>query len=284
MKALVLAVLLLLGGVHTAQAGLFSDDEAHNKIAELQKQLVQLQGKLLSETGQRQAVEERLTALEAQIKGQGMLDLLNQIDRLNAEISKLKGQLEVMAHDIELTQKRQRDLYADTDARLRKLEGSVTPANPAEAAPPDAASVASPPVAATAANNAENEQKDYEAAYALAKAGKHAEAVSALQRFIEHYPDGKLTPNAYYWMGAAQFSLRDYKAAIATQNKLVKQYPEHEKAPDALLNIANSQIQLADVDGARQTLKTLIAKYPKSRAAELGKKRLAAIESLKNKN
>lgn len=294
MKQLVVAFCLLLGGVSAAQAAFFSDDEARKKIAELQQQVIQLQGKLGEEAKQRQATDERVAALENQLKNQSM-DMLNQIDRLNTEISKLKGQMEVMAHDIEVTQKRQRDLYTDTDGRLRKLESAALTAKPpadnALAAASEAtgattaqASASQPPAPEAAASNAENEQKEYDAAYALAKAGKHAEAVTAFQQFAEHYPNGKLVPNAYYWTGTSQFSLRDYKSAIATQQKLVKQYPDHEKAPDAMLNIANSQIQLADVDGARQTLKTLIAKYPQSRAAELAKKRLAAIESLKSKN
>ncbi|HQR51050.1 MAG TPA: tol-pal system protein YbgF [Methylophilaceae bacterium] len=282
MKPLVLAFCLLLGGIHAAQAAFFSDDEARKKITELQQQVSQLQGKLDQEAKQRQATDERVVALENQLKNQGM-DLLNQIERLNAEISKLKGQMEVTAHDVEVTQKRQRDLYTDTDGRLRKLEsGAATATEAAAGAPAQAAAQAA--TSATMASNTENEQKEYDAAYALTKAGKHAEAVAAFQQFTEHYPNGKLVPNAYYWTGTSQFSLRDYKSAIATQQSLVKQYPDHEKAPDALLNIANSQIQLADVDGARQTLKTLIAKYPQSRAAALGKKRLSAIESLKSKN
>jgi tol-pal system protein YbgF len=295
MKQLLLAFCLLLGGIGAAHAAFFSDDEARKKIAELQQQVIQLQGKLDDESKQRKTTDERVTVLENQLKNQSM-DMLNQIDRLNTEISKLKGQMEVMAHDIEVTQKRQRDLYTDTDGRLRKLESVALTAKPPAA--DNAAAAASEATSATAsqgsatqssgaegaANNAENEQKEYDAAYALAKAGKHAEAVAAFQQFIERYPNGKLVPNAYYWTGTSQFSLRDYKSAIATQQKLVKQYPDHEKAPDAMLNIANSQIQLADVDGARLTLKTLIAKYPQSRAAELGKKRLTAIESLKSKN
>lgn len=293
---------LMLGGLQVAQAAFFTDDEARKKIAEQQQVISQLQAqnqalqaKLEEELKQRQALGGRVDEMEATLKGQGMLQLLSEIDRLNAEIGTLRGQIELMGHDIEITQKRQRELYTDTDTRLRKLESAAAPAKPTDAAVADTAVVATagqpsvPAVAASApppgvdASN-EQEQKEYDAASLLAKSGKHAEAENAFQQFIARHPNSKLTPNAAYWMGAAQFSQREYKQAIATQQKLVKQYPDHEKAPDALLNIANSQIQLADVDGARQTLKTLIAKYPGSRAAELGKKRLGAIESLKSKN
>ncbi len=293
MKRWLLVACLLLGGVNAAHAAFFSDDEARKKIADLQQQLTQLQtqlqGKLDEELKQRQAVEGRVNALEGQLKSQGMIDMLNQIERINAELGKLKGQLEVMSHDVEVTQQRQRDLYTDIDGRLRKLETSQTaaPPVPAPAAPqPNAA--AAPPAAsvaaAPAAVDAGAELKEYEAAHALFKTGKYGQSAEAFDKFIAAYPDSKFAPNAQYWMGYAHFSQKNYKAAITDQQKLLQRYPDHQKAPDAMYNIANSQIQLGDIDGARQTLKNLLAKYPASDTAPLAKKRLSAIESLKSRN
>lgn len=292
----VLVVCLLLGGVNAAQAAFFSDDEARKKIAELQQQLSQLQaqiqGKLDDAAKQRQAVDGRVSALESQLKSQGMLDLLNQIDRINGELGKLKGQIEVMAHDVETTQQRQRDLYADLDGRLRKLESgppaaAAPAASPAAEAPAQPAAAAATPAAAAApapAVDTAAELKQYETAHALFKAGKFAQSAEAFDKFLAAYPDSKFSPNAQYWLGYAHFSQKNYKAAIADQQKLLQRYPDHQKAPDAMYNIANSQIQLGDIDGARQTLKNLLAKYPLSDTAPLAKKRLTALESLKSKN
>jgi tol-pal system protein YbgF len=299
MRQLVLVICLMLGGMHAAHAAFFSDDEARKKIAELQQQLTQLQGqiqaKLDDESKQRQALEGRVVPMENQLKSQGMIELLNQIERINGEVAKLKGQLEVMAHDVEVTQKRQRDLYTDLDGRLRKLESSAPPAAsasstpaPQQAATPATADATTPPAAtATApppATDPAAELKEYEAAHALFKAGKYAPAAEAFEKFLTAYPDSKFAPNAQYWIGYAHFSQKNYKSSIAAQQKLLQRYPEHQKAPDAMYNIANSQIQLADIDSAKQTLKGLLAKYPLSEAAPLAKKRLAAIESLKSKN
>lgn len=297
MRQLVLVTCLMLGGIHAAQAAFFSDDEARKKIAELQQQLTQIQGKLDEEAKQRQTLEGRVVPLENQLKSQGMIELLNQVERINGEVAKLKGQLEVMAHDVEVTQKRQRDLYTDLDGRLRKLESATPPVTAASAPPAAAPQQAAAPAAvdtpqpspasqtpAAPAPDPAVELKEYEAAHALFKAGKYGPSAEAFEKFLTAYPDSKFAPNAQYWIGYAHFSQKNYKASIAAQQKLLQKYPDHQKAPDAMYNIANSQIQLADIDGARKTLKDLVTKYPLSEAAPLAKKRLAAIESLKSKN
>lgn len=308
MKYHVLALCLLLGSVTAAQAGLFDDDEARAKIIEQQKAILQLQAqaqtlqtKLDEEQKQRLAVDGRVTTLE---KSQTLLDMLNQIEQLKAEITRLNGKIEVMARDIEVTQQRQRDLYTDVDARLRKLEtapvkevvkepikepakepASTEVAPPTSTAPPMEVSPANPtPTPDVTADNAAAESKDYEAAHALFKAGKYSQSAAAFEKFQETYPNSKFAGNAQYWLGYARFSQRDYKAAMAAQQKMVKTYPDHAKVPDAMYNIANSQIQLSDIDGARQTLKSIVAKYPLSDAAGLAKKRLGQLEAIKSKN
>ena len=282
MRILVLASLCLLlsSQVH---AGLLDDTEARRQIGEVQQQVSKLQNQnqalqssLDEAKRKQQALEERIAAMEAVLKGQGLLDLLNQNERLNQEISKLKGQLEVATHSIDSTQQRQHDLYGDLDGRLRKLEGG-TPTAATNEAPPAFATAPAPDA------NASSENKEYEAALALTKAGKHKGAFDAYDKFLQTYPNGSHAPEAQYWLGYSQFSLKNYKAAIATQQKLIKQFPDSPKVPDALFNIANCQIQLADIDAAKKTLHELLDRYPGSEVAPVAKKRLAVLESIKSK-
>ena len=107
MRRLALFLTLFLGCASLSTAGLFSDDEAHQKITVLQKQI--------------QGMEEHVAQMENTARTQGV-GLLSQLDALKSELATLRGQVEVHAHDIETTQKRQRDLYVDLDSRLRKLE------------------------------------------------------------------------------------------------------------------------------------------------------------------
>src|SRR5262249_31896213 len=49
----------------------------------------------------------------------GIVQLMNQIESLQGDLSKLRGQLEVLSNGLENAQKRQRDMYLDLDTRLR---------------------------------------------------------------------------------------------------------------------------------------------------------------------
>lgn len=58
-----------------------------------------------------------------------LLDLLNQVDALGRQMRELRGELEEMSNKVEVlndrvqkSEKRQSDLYNDTDARLRRIE------------------------------------------------------------------------------------------------------------------------------------------------------------------
>ena len=270
MRRLILGSVVLLALSQNAHAFL-EDKEARKKITENQTQNQTAFNELKKN---QQALEERLAAIEAIVKGQGLLDLLSQVEQLNQELSRLKGELEVANHNITITQQRQRDLYADTDTRLRQLESNATPAaQPAEAAADGS----------NASQESSAESRDFEAAQALATASRHREAFEAFDKYLQTYPNSARVPEAQFALGYAQFSLKNYKASMATQQKLLQQFPDHAKAPDAMYNIANSQIQLSDVEGAKKTLRLLLSKYPKSDVAPTAQKRLAVLESIKTR-
>ena len=118
------------------------------------------------------------------------------------------------------------------------------------------------------------ETKAYEAALNQFKLGNYPLAISALQGLLVTYPNGRLAPNAQYWIGMAYAAQRDYRNAIAAQQKVLAAWPEDPKAPDAMLNVANSQEALGDRRGAQKTLEGLLERYPASQAAASAKQRL----------
>lgn len=258
----------LLAVSQLATAGLFSDDEAHKRIEALQQENIQLQQKLRS-------LDERVTKLDAMLRAQGMLDLLQSVEAMKNEMAKLRGQIEVNTYNVDTTQKRQKDLYVDLDNRLRKLERVDGPSPSATPAPSDSPA---PVTAPAAPSDPAAENRNYEAAFNLFKIGNYQGAIAGFQNFLKSYPSSPLAANAQYWVGNSYSAQKDYKAAIAQQQKLIKSYPASPKVPDALLNIASSYAELGEKENAKKALEEILAKHPLSPAADTAKKRLANLK------
>jgi tol-pal system protein YbgF len=237
-------------------AQLFDDNEARRRI-ELLRQSV--------EANQR-SLEERLTKIEgAATDRSALLELSTQLQAIRDDTARMRGQLEVLANQVETADKRQKDLYLDIDTRLRKLEQSREQAAASSDKPAAAEAEASPA-----------EAKAYQAALDQFKLGNYPLAVSAMQGFMVTYPNSSLAPNAQYWIGMAHSGQRDYKSAIAAQRKLLAAWPDNPKAPDAMLSIASAQETMGAKGEAQKTLQELIARYPGSSASVSARQRLAA--------
>ena len=282
MKKLTLASLLLaiqFFSMH-AHAALFDDKEARKKILELETSMNSQNQATKAEMAKNyQALEQRVIAIEAITKGQVLNDMLNQVEFLKQEVARLKGELEVATHNVEATQQRQKDLYGDTDTRLRKLESGTTPtATGTEGAVSEAA-----PTAVATASPSKNtlEYQLLELANGLSRESKHKDAFNAYDKFLKEYPNSALAPEAKYGLGYSQFALKNYKSAIATQQKIIDLHPDSPKVPDAMFNMANSQIQLGQVSNAKKTLRDLVAKFPNSEVTPTAQKRLKALEAIK---
>ncbi len=251
----------------TAHAALFDDKEARKKIIEIDAREIAHHDKQQAAIA---ALEKRIAAIEAIVQGGGLTEMQNQIDALKQEVAQLKGDLEVVTHNLETAQQRQKDLYTDTDTRLRKIESAATETTN------QTGSVA-PPVAPVE----EKDVKAFAEADALSKSSKHKEAFAAFDSFLKEYPTSKLVPEALYGMGYSQFALKNYKSSIATQQKVIDSHPESTKVPDAMFNMANSQIQLGQVSNAKKTLRDLIAKHPDAAVTPSAQKRLKALEAIR---
>lgn len=252
-------LLLSLCVVIPAQAGILEDDEARKQIQQLEKRVLKLEDAVKQQT-------------------RSMLDLQSQIEALNTEIRKLRGQNEETTHGLQEAEKRQKDFYVDLDTRLRHFESAGEAAK--EAAAAAAASTAKPPAAPVTVDPSDPgpENRAFEAAYGLFKAGSHANAVKAFQEFLKKYPGSVHVSNANYWLGNAQFGLKDYTGALDTYQGLLRDFPDTPKTADVLYGIAVCQQGLKRPIAAHKTLKQLIAKYPASEAAAKAKKLLAAAQ------
>jgi len=227
-------------------------------------------------------------------EARAMVQLMNQIDALNRELSQLRGKVEELSNSILNAEKRQKDMYLDLDTRLRRLEASTTDvmsnfnkatgdlselrarvekleqsgvAGPAASASPGAANLTS----------SADVLRAYETAMAKYRGAQYQEAIDAFQHIVKQYPNDPLAVNAQYWTGDAFYQLRAYRSAVDAQKVLIEKYPNSPKVPDAMLNMGSAFIGLDELPEARQTWEKLIAAYPGSRAARNAQERLQRL-------
>lgn len=243
-------LLILLAIALPARAGLFDDDEARARVEKLRADL--------------SAQAERTTGLDRRLETatRNQIEFSNQFEVIKVDIARLRGQIEVLANDLEAARKRQQDFYVDLDNRLRKIEADLR----AEAEARIAAASAKP--------DPSRETRDYESALTAFKGAKYPEALAAFGAFIKGYPDSALLPNAWYWLASSHFQLHEFPRAAESFGKMAATWPNDVRAPDAMLGQADAQIEARDTRGAKKTLAALIEKYPGSTAAKAAKQRL----------
>ena len=246
-KAL-LALTLSCAFVSTGHAALFEDDEARRAILELRQRVDVLQ-----------QVNQRSGDDNSQVR-RSLLDLQTQIETLRMEHAKLRGQNEQLLRDVADLQRRQKDIAQGVDERLRQFE-------------PVKVTVDGLEFQADA-----DEKRDFEAALAVFRAGKFADAETAFAGFVRQYPRSGYLPSARFWLGNAQYAAREYKEAIGNFKMLLSEAPGHARAPEAALSIANCQIELKETRTARKTLEDLLRDYPQSEAAVAAKERLSRLK------
>ena len=235
-----------------AHAGLFEDDEARKAILEMRQRLDASQLRLTDEL--RKANEDN-----AQLR-RSLLDLSGQIEVLRGELARMRGQGEQYARDLAEVQRTQKDLSLGVDERLRKFEPSKISVDGKEF-------VADPA-----------EKQEFDAALAVLRKGEFAPAQTAFSNFLKRYPQSGYKAPALFWLGNAQYALRNYKDAITNFRLLVATDSEHVRAPEAVLAIANCQVELKDTKAARKTLEDLIKAYPQSEASSVAKDRLTKLK------
>lgn len=235
-----------------AHAGLFEDDEARRAILDLRQKV---------DAAQTRTAEElrRTTEDNAQLR-RSLLDLSNQIDALRNELATMRGQNENLTRNVAEMQRTQKDLTTGVDERLRKFEPGKVNVDGKEF-------VADPA-----------ERQEFETALATLRKGDFAGAQTGFLAFLKRYPQTGYRASSLFWLGNAQYALRNYRDAVTNFRSLVTAEPDHMRAPEALLSLANCQVELKDTKSARKTLEDLVKAYPQAEAASVAKERLAKLK------
>ena len=251
-------------------------------------------------------LDQRLKRLENIVDSGQIADLIQRMDSLEQELRELRGELEAQGHRMDQLRKRQRNLYADLDRRIREIEVAGTPAsgNGGDAADGDGttsgqdaagetdggaggtgedadggeAAESADEAAGSAQDNGNETRKAYDAAFDLLKQGRYEKAAESFAQFVDQHPDSPYADNAQYWLGESRYVTRKFEAALKAFRQVTQAYPGSAKVPDARLKIGYSLYELGRLEEARSALQGVTDKHANSAVSRLAEERLLKIK------
>ncbi|EWH11038.1 TPR domain-containing protein [Catenovulum agarivorans DS-2] len=230
------------------------------------------------------SLSERLDMIERanDARGRSQVELAQQVDYLQTEISQLRGISE--EHNYKLSQilERQRELYQELD-KLAQLAQQMSelksqaPTSSSSQLPLITDNKVVNPVQAGAASYAENldENQAYDKAVNLVLKDKlYDKAIPEFRAFITQFPNSIYQPNAHYWLGQLLFTKGEFADAEKSFETVVEQYPNSNKRADAIFKLAMVAQKQGDKTKAKAKYEQVISQYPDSTSAKLAAGRL----------
>lgn len=203
---------------------------------------------------------------------QATAELFYMIQQLQEQVRRLQGDVEEQRHLINRLQEQGRDRYIDLDQRILELSEKVAsqpePGSAGASAPQADAGTA--PVMKEYRPPGPEESQAYERIIDLIRnQKKYDEAITRIYEFIDQYPEGDLTVNAYYWLGEVYLVKPQLEQAKQAFTIVATRYPDHRKAPDALYKLGVTHDRMGEKEDARRVMNRVLEDYPSSSAAKL---------------
>lgn len=123
------------------------------------------------------------------------------------------------------------------------------------------------------------EQNAYQTAYNALKNRNYAQAIPAMESYLQHYPTGKNVASAHYWLGELYMVQGQTDKAASHFNTIITQYPQDAKLADATLKLGIIYYNKGQYQEAKATFNEVKVKFPGSAAARLAQRRLQEITS-----
>jgi tol-pal system protein YbgF len=221
-------------------------------------------------------LDSRLTRVERVVDSEGLVNILKQIEQLQADSQALRGQIETLQFQLEQASSAQKQQYQDVDRRLQGIEKSVSERSGAQT---EGTSVLDGKElkAGQLPVPGGSDRANYQAAFELLKQGRHKEANAALRQFMVAFPESSLLDNAQYWLAETDYVRQRFEKALAEFTVVVDKYPQSRKIPDALLKIGYCNYELKRYSAARKSLQAVVTSYPETTAARLAGQRLESM-------
>lgn len=228
---------------------------------------------------QQRRVRETLTALDKKIaEAQGKLDELNvaarrsgadlsvSVQRLQDEVAKLRGELEVQQHDLRKIADALDAYRKKSDKRFAAIQGrgaldEVLAQERVEGLP-----------------RADDRAAFLAAAQKADTEGDRGVARALYDEYAKRWPNDGNATEATFRAAEILAGQKRWNDAIVRYGTIYEHAPRSERAPDAMLGMAQAMLEVDDLEkDAPVVLEELLQRYPKSSAAAKGKDLLAKL-------
>ena len=216
-------------------------------------------------------LERRMESIERVVQNQSLVNLTQQVSAAERRGDEIQGRVESLEHNSETAADRQRQLYADLDARIQELESSLRARTPSVM---DGGTLSPGQLPVPDGSDRDN----YQAAFELLKEQRYEPAAMAFQQFLVTYPDSELADNAQYWLAESHYVTQMFDEALSEFEVVITKFPRSRKVPDALLKMGYCNYELKQWDASRTSLQRVQADYPETTAARLAGQRLERMD------
>ena len=197
---------------------------------------------------------------------QANAELFYMLQQLQGDVRRLQGEVEEQRHQADRLKQQGRDRYIDLDQRVLKLTAAQQQAQAAASSAPAPSSVQAKDYRQPSAE----ENKAYNSIVDLIRnQKKYDQAITQIYEFLDTYPEGDLTVNAYYWLGEVYLVKPQLEQAKQAFSIVATRFADHRKAADSMYKLGVTLDRLGEKEEAGQRMQTVVKNYPDSSAAKL---------------
>lgn len=288
MKSLLPAVLLtsLLGGCVLDRTGRSASEAWHREMLLQQTRTGNLEAVLANLSDRTGQLEELTRA-----RGQDEIMRLETLEQVRTEVANLRGEIELLNHDLGKRVTDNQARAADASFRLQWLEDRAAQLEKSLGVKPTPAPVMAllsgieePPATEEGDTGEEAsagseeppedtvEVTDPKEMMSLAKehlaGGRPKVAEAVLKRFIELHPKDSNLPEARYRLAEAAFNAADYQQAVLRFQDVIDKHKSSNWAPWAMLRQGECFEKQGQKENARLFYEDVVRMWPKSPAAK----------------
>jgi tol-pal system protein YbgF len=199
---------------------------------------------------------------------QASAELFYMLQQLQGDVRRLQGEVEEQRHLVDRLEQQGRDRYIDLDQRILKLTAAQQQAQAAASAAP------APAAASVQAKDYRQPSAEESKAYngivdLIRNQKKYDQAITQIYEFLDTYPEGDLTVNAYYWLGEVYLVKPQLEQAKQAFSIVATRFADHRKAPDSTYKLGVTLDRLGEKEEAGRRMQTVVKNYPDSSAAKL---------------